>query len=99
MEVKNYESQTLGKSDCIEYVANLLLNPLYNSKKFLNPDKKQECICILYTTPENPCPTAEQNRIDVILSSYFESTPWQLFARHSNNLDNEIELDITYITE
>ena len=93
-----YESQTYGKSDRIEYIADLLLNPLYNSKKYLNSDKKQECICILYTTPEHACTTAEQNRIIEIIGKYFDSTPWQLFTRQCNGLDREAELDITYIT-
>ena len=94
-----YESQTYGKSDRIEYIADLLLNPLYNSKKYLNPAKKQECICVLYATPEHPCTTAEQNRIIEILGKYFGSMPWQLFTRQCNGLDRETELDITYITD
>lgn len=93
-----YESQTYGKSDRIEYIADLLLNPLYNSKKYLNPAKKQECICVLYATPEHSCTTAEQNRIIEILGKYFGSTPWQLFTRQCDGLAREAELDITYIT-
>ena len=88
-----------GKSDRIDYIEDLLLNPLYNSKKYLSPDKKQECICVLYTTPEHPCTAAEQNRITKILSNYFGTTPWQLFTRQCKGLDNEAELDITYITQ
>ena len=94
-----YESQTYGKSGRIEYIADLLLNPLYNSKKYLDPAKKQECICVLYATPEHPCTTAEQNRIIEILGKYFGSTPWQLFTRQCKGLAHEAELDITYITD
>ena len=99
IETIYYESQTHGKSDRIDYIEDLLLNPLYNSKKYLSPDKKQECICVLYTTPEHPCTAAEQNRITKILSNYFGTTPWQLFTRQCKGLDNEAELDITYITQ
>ncbi|MBD5201148.1 MAG: hypothetical protein HDS74_01555 [Bacteroidales bacterium] len=94
-----YESQTNGKSDRIDYIADLLLNPLYNSKKFLSPDKSQESICVLYTSPEHPCTYDEQNRITNILSKYFGITPWQLFTRQCNSLDKEVELDITFITK
>lgn len=99
IETIYYESQTYGKSDRIDYIAELLLNPLYNSKKYLNPAKKQECICVLYATPEHPCTTAEQNRIIEIIGKYFDSTPWQLFTRQCNGLARETELDITYITQ
>ena len=92
-----YESQTYGYSDRIEYLADLLLNPLYDSKKFLNPAKKHECICVLYTTPAHPCTTAEQERIIEIISKYFGNTPWLLFTRQCNGLGQEAELDITYI--
>ncbi len=99
IETIYYESKTYGKSGRIDYIADLLLNPLYNSKKYLNPAKQQECICVLYATPEHPCTTAEQNRIIEILGKYFGSTPWQLFTRQCNGLDNEVELEITYITQ
>ncbi|MBD5187372.1 MAG: hypothetical protein HDS94_04870 [Bacteroidales bacterium] len=99
IEKAYYESHTYGKSDRIEYIADLLLNPIYDSKKFLAQDKKQECICVLYTTPEHPCTTAEQSRIIDIIGEYFGSTPWQLFTRQCNGLDREAELDITYITQ
>ncbi|MDE6115279.1 MAG: hypothetical protein K2G49_09485 [Muribaculum sp.] len=99
IETIYYESQTYGKSGRIDYIADLLLNPLYNSKKYLNPAKKQECICVLYTTPEHPCTTSEQNRIIEIIGKYFGTTPWQLFTRQCNGLDHEAELDITYITQ
>ena len=98
IETIYYESQTYGKIDRIDYIADLLLNPLYNSKKYLNPTKKQECICVLYTTPEHPCTTAEHNRIIEILGKYFGSMPWQLFTRQCNGLNQDAELDITYIT-
>ena len=98
IETIYYESKTYGKSDRIDYIAELLLNPLYNSKKYLNPDKQQECIGVLYTTPEHPCTTAEQNRIIEIIAKYFGNTPWQLFTRHCKGLRLEAELDITYIT-
>ena len=94
-----YESQTGGKSDRIDYIADLLLNPLYNSKKYLSPDKNQECICVLYTTPENPCTEAEQDRVIEIISKYFGNTPWQLYTKLCNGIGNETQLDITYITE
>ena len=94
-----YKSQTVGKTDRIAYLEDLLLNPLYNSKKFLSPDKNQECICVLYTTPEHPCTSDEQNRITDILRKYFGTTPWQLFTRQCNSLDKEVELDITSITQ
>lgn len=87
------------QSGRIEYIADLLLNPLYNSKKYLGPSKKQECICVLYTTPEHPCTTAEQSRIIEIIGKYFGSTPWQLFTRQCKGLAHEAELDITYITD
>ena len=99
IETRYYESQTYGKSGRIDYIADLLLNPLYNSKKYLNPAKKQECICVLYTTPEHACTTAEQNRIIEIIGKYFGSTPWQLFTRQCDGLAREAELDITYITD
>lgn len=99
IETIYYESQTYGKSGRIDYIADLLLNPLYNSKKYLNPAKKQECICVLYATPEHPYTTAEQNRIIEILGKYFGSTPWQLFTRQCDGLAREAELDITYITD
>ena len=94
-----YQSQTAGKTDRIAYLEDLLLNPLYNSKKFLSPDKNQECICVLYTTPEHSCTSDEQNRITDILSKYFGTTPWQLFTRQYSSLDQEVELDITCITK
>ncbi|MDE6809837.1 MAG: hypothetical protein K2J42_07110 [Muribaculaceae bacterium] len=94
-----YKSQTAGKTDRIAYLEDLLLNPLYNSKKFLSHDKNQECICVLYTTPECPCTSDEQNRITDILRKYFGSTPWQLFTRQCNFIDCEVELNITYITQ
>ena len=94
-----YESHTAGKTDRIAYLEDLLLNPLYNSKKFLSPDKNQECICVLYTTPEYPCTSDEQNRITDILRKYFGTTPWQLFTRQCNSVDKEVELDITCITK
>lgn len=93
-----YESQTNGKSDRIGYIADLLLNPLYNSQRFLNHNKTQECICVLLTTPECPCTTAEQNQIIDFLTKYFGNTLWQLFTRQCNGLNHEAELDITYIT-
>jgi hypothetical protein len=99
IETIYYESQTYGKSGRIDYIADLLLNPLYNSKKYLNPSKQQECICVLYTTPEHPCTKPDQNRITEILDTYFGSTLWQLFTRQCKGLDNEVELDITYITQ
>ncbi len=98
IETIYYESQTYGKTDRIEYIADLLLNPLYNSKKYLNSAKKQECICVLYTTPEHPCTSDEQNRIIEIIGKYFGDTPWQLFTRQCKGLSREAELDITYIT-
>ena len=98
IEKAYYESQTYGKSDRIEYIADLLLNPIYDSKKFLAQGKKQECICVLYTAPEHPCTTAEQRRIIEIIGEYFGSTPWQLFTRQCDGLARETELDITYIT-
>lgn len=94
-----YKSQTVGKTDRIAYLEDLLLNPLYNSNKFLSPDKNQECICVLYTTPEHPCTSEEQNRITDILRKYFGPTPWQLFTRQCNSLDKEVELDIKCITK
>ena len=87
------------KTDRIAYLEDLLLNPLYNSKKFLSPDNNQECICMLYTIPEYPCTSDEQNRITDILSKYFGNTPWQLFTRQCNSFDKEVELDITCITK
>lgn len=98
IEKAYYESQTNGKSDRIGYIADLLLNPLYNSQRFLNHDKTQECICVLLTTPERPCTIAEQNQIIYSLNKYFGNTLWQLFTRQCNGLDHEAELDITYIT-
>ncbi|MBD5192703.1 MAG: hypothetical protein HDS88_07390 [Bacteroidales bacterium] len=94
-----YKSQTAGKTDRLAYLEDLLLNPLYNSKKFLSPDKNQECICVLYTTPEHSCTSDEQNRISDILSKYFGTTPWQLFTRQCNCLYKEVELDIMCITK
>ena len=99
IEKAYYKSQTAGKTDRIAYLEDLLLNPLYNSKKFLSPDKNQECICVLYTTPEYPCTSDEQNQITDILCKYFENTPWQLFTRQCNSIDCEVELNITYITQ
>ena len=95
VETISYESQTYENSDRIEYRADLLLNPLYDSKKYLNSAKEQKCICVLYTTPEHPCTTSEQNRIIEIIGKYFDSTPWQLFTRQCNGLAREAELDIT----
>ena len=99
IEKAYYKSQTDGKSDRIDYIADLLLNPQYNSKKYLCPDKNQECICVLYTTPEYPCTSDEQNRITDILRKYFGTTPWQFFTRQCNCIDFEVELNITYITQ
>ena len=98
IEKVSFKSYTYGKSDRIDYIADLLLNPLYDSKRFLNPDKKQECICLLYTTCECPCTISEQNRIIETVKTYFGLTPWQLFTRQCKDLDCEIELEITYIT-
>lgn len=99
IETAYYESQTDGKSDRIAYLEDLLLNPLYNSKKFLSPYKKQECICVLYTTPEHSCTSDEQNRITDILRKYFGTIPWQLFTRRCNIIDKEVDLDIICITK
>ena len=96
IEKAYYESHSHGKSDRINYIADLLLNPLYDSKIYLSPNKEQECICVLYTTPEHPCTSDEQNRITDTLSKYFGNTPWQLFTRQCNGLDSEAGLDITY---
>lgn len=98
IKVISYESQTEGKSDRIDYLKDLLINPLYNSNKFLKPDKKQECICVLYSTPDHPCSEAEQKQIVEILTKYFNNTTWQLYTKLCNGLNHEVELDITYIT-
>ena len=98
VETISYKSQTAGKTDRIAYLEDLLLNSLYDSKKFLSPDKNQEYICVLYTTPEHSCTYDEQNRITEILSKYFGNTPWHLFTKLSNGIDHEVQLDITYIT-
>jgi hypothetical protein len=95
VETISYESQTYENSDRIEYRADLLLNPLYDSKKYLNSAKEQKCICVLYTTPEHPCTTSEQNRIIENLVKYFGSTPWQLFSRKCQGLNLKAKLDIT----
>ena len=98
IEKAYYESQTAGKTDRIAYLEDLLLNPFYSSNKYLMPDKNQECICVIYTSPEYPCTSQEQNRISDILSKYFGNISWQLYTNQSNGLDHEVELDITYIT-
>ena len=92
-----YESCTYGKSDRIEYIADLLLNPIYDSKKYLTHDKKQECICVLYTSTEYPCTNSEQARVKEILNAYFGDIHWQLFIREYNRLGEEVELEIKYI--
>lgn len=94
-----YKSQTAGKTDRIAYLEDLLLNPLYNSKKFLSPDKNQECICVLYITIKHSCTSDEQNRITAILRKYFGTIPWQLFTRRCNIIDKEVDLDIICITK
>lgn len=94
-----YESHTYGKSNRIDYLENLLLNPLYNSRSLLSPEKHQECICVLFTSAEHPCTDAEQNRIIKIIGKYFDSTPWQLFLGQRNDLRDEMELDVTCITQ
>lgn len=99
IEKAYYESQTNGKSDRIGYIADLLLNPLYNSRRFRIPNKKQECICVLFTSTEHPCTLQEQNRIIEIFSKYFGAIPWQLFFRQCKGRNYEAELDITYITQ
>lgn len=96
VETMSYESKAYGKSDRIEYLADLLLNPLYDSRRFLNTEKHQECICVLYTSPEHQCTVAEQNRITEIISKYFNTTSWQLFFCQCNGIGDEIEMDITY---
>ncbi len=93
-----YKSKSYANTSRVNYIADLLLNPLYDSKKFLTPERKQECICVIYSSLENPCTEVEQRQIIEILESYFGSTSWQLFAPHSNILGTEIEIDITYIT-
>lgn len=99
IEKAYFESRTNGKSDRIDYIADLLLNPLYNSSKFLTHNKKQKCICVLFTSTEHPCTLQEQNRIIEIISKYFGATPWQLFFRQCKDLNLEAELDVTYITQ
>lgn len=99
IETAYFESKTYGKSDRIDYLKDLLLNPSYDSKRYLNAEKHQECICVLYTSPEHPCTATEQNRIIEIIGTYFNTTPWQLFIAQCNDLNVEIELDITYITQ
>lgn len=93
-----YESQTYGKSDRIDYIADLLLNPLYNSDKFLRPDTKQECICVVSTSPEHPFTTDELTRLTEILGRYFGPTSWHLFTRQLPGLNHDLDLNITYLT-
>lgn len=93
-----YESRTYGKSDRIGYIEDLLLNPLYDSEKFLNSDRKQECICVLYISPEHQCTVIEQNRIKDIIGTYFNATQWHLFIDQCNDIGSEVELNITCIT-
>ena len=95
----SYKSKTFGKSDRIDYIADLLLNPMYNSLKPLDSERTQECICVLYTSTEHPCTEVEQNRIEEIISSYFGNTRWQFYTNLYNSIGNEVELDITYITQ
>lgn len=99
IEKAYYESQTNGKSDRIDYIADLLLNPLYNSRKFLITNKKQECICVLLTSTDHPCTLIEQNQIEEILRKYFNTTQWRLYTNQCNGLGEELELHITYITQ
>lgn len=99
IEKAYYESQTNGKSDRIDYIADLLLNPLYNSNKFLITNKKQEYICVLFTSTEHPCTLIEQNQIKEILREYFNSTRWRLYTCQCNGLGEGIGLNITYITQ
>lgn len=99
IEKAYYESQTNGKSDRLDNIADLLLNPLYNSQRFLNHDKTQECICVLLTTPEHPCTIIEHNQIEEILREYFNTTQWRLYTNQCNGLEEGIELHISYITQ
>lgn len=99
IENVNYTSQSNGQSDRIQYIADLLLNPLYNGKRFLDSDRSQQCVCVIFTSPEHPCTEEEKRGLLDIINSYFDTVPWQLFMAQDLGLDNEIELDITYITQ
>ena len=97
IETIYFESCTYGKSDRIAYLEDLLLNPLYESKKFLKPDTKQQCICVLYTSPGHNLTVDEHHRMSEIFNRYFGDVGRQIFIRQCEGPGNEIELNITYV--
>ncbi len=62
IETIYYESKTYGKSGRIDYIADLLLNPLYNSKKYLNPAKKRN-VSACYT-PHQSIPAPQPSKTE-----------------------------------
>ncbi len=98
METLSFQSQTFGKGSRIDYLSDLLLNPIYESNKYLDEKRKQVCICIIYSSSEYPLTEVERKELAGILSSYFKATPWELFEKESRYTDKEIGLDIMYLT-
>lgn len=97
IETVSYQSYTYGNSDRIEYIADLLLNPIYRSQEILHSRSNIECICILFSSSQRPFSSDEQSHLRAILDSYFQSVSWHLFISCDDSLGNEIELEICYI--
>lgn len=66
-----YESHTFGKSDRVDYLADLLLNRDYypNTKTFLREDDK--FICVVYSSSAHPLTDDELSRLKSLFSTYF----------------------------
>lgn len=98
METRYYQSITSGKSDRIDYIKDLLLNPLYKSRFKNPPSLNTEYICVLFTSPQSPCSSVELNRLKSVLASHLSDCHWQLFISENENLGNDVKLDITAVT-
>lgn len=89
-----YESHTFGKSDRVDYLADLLLNKDYypNTKTFLQDGF--EFICVVYASSEHPLLDEESLRLTELFATYFsgENIKWQLLKATDDDMGSEIAL-------
>lgn len=89
-----YTSHTYGKSDRVDYLADLLLNRDYypNTKTFLRDGDK--FIYIVYSSSAHQLTDDEVSRLNRLFAAYFAgmSINWQLIRTIDNSLDGEIAL-------
>ena len=89
-----YESHTFGKSDRVDYLADLLLNKDHypNTKTFLQDGF--EFICVIYASSEHPLSDVESLRLTELFATYFsgENIKWQLLKATDDDMGSEIAL-------